>query len=201
MNHLSRITRAAVAALLIAGISGAAYAAPPPGPPQQGVPQPRILLVDRNEVLGRSLAGQSIMKQVQALITSAKAGLTARGAAIQKEGQQLQQQLPILGASAKEAKMKAFNAKRVALQTDMDKQQGLIQGGLLVARNQVLAQLKPILQKIMVERGGNILLERGAALEWIPAFDVTAIAIQRLNQAMPSVKVVPTMPPQQPGQQ
>jgi Skp family chaperone for outer membrane proteins len=200
MNYASRIVRAAAAAVLIAGISGAAHAAPP-GPPQGGPPVPHILLVDRNEVMSRSLAGQSIMKQVQGLVISAKASLNAHGAALQGEQRTLQQQLPILSGAVKDAKVKAFNAKRVAFQSDMEKQQGLIQGGLFVARNQVLAALKPILQKIMVERGGNILMERGAALEWIPAFDVTDLAIQRLNQSLPTVKVTPTPPPPQMQQQ
>ena len=193
MNYASRI--AAAAALLFVGLPGAALADPPPPP----MPPARILLVDRNEVLGRSAVGQSIMRQVQALVTSAKASLSARGQALQKEQAQLQQQLPILSGAVKDAKVKAFNAKRVAFQSDMEKQQGLIQGGLMVARNQVLQALKPILQKIMVERGGNILLERGAALEWIPAYDITAIAVQRLNQAMPNLTVKPTPMPQQPG--
>jgi Skp family chaperone for outer membrane proteins len=196
MKYASRIAHAAMAALFIAGIFGVAHAAPP-GPPPAGMPVPRILLVDRNEVLGRSMAGQSIMKQVQGLVVSAKASLNARGAALQNEQRTLQQQLPILSASVKDAKVKAFNAKRVAFQSDMEKQQGLIQGGLFAARNQVLTALKPVLQKIMVERGGNILMERGAALEWVPAFDVTDVAIQRLNQVLPSVKVTPAPPPQQ----
>jgi Skp family chaperone for outer membrane proteins len=192
MNYASRIVGAAVAALLFV-LPGVALADPPPPP----MPPARILLVDRNEVLSRSMVGQSIMRQVQALVTNAKAGLNARGAALQKEQAQLQQQLPILSGAVKDAKVRAFSAKRTAFQSDMEKQQGLIQGGLLVARSQVLAALKPILQKIMVERGGNILIERGAALEWIPAFDVTGLAVQRLNQALPNVTVKPTMPPPQ----
>lgn len=160
---------------------------------------PRILLVDRAEVLSRSAAGMSIMTQVRAMITNAQNGLKARDIALQKEGQALQQQIAILAPAVKNAKIKAFNDKRAALQLDLQKQQSLIQGGLLAARTQALTALKPILQKIMIERGGNILLDRNAALEWLPAFDVTPIAIQRLNQVLTSVKVVPTPMPEGAG--
>ncbi|HWD29801.1 MAG TPA: OmpH family outer membrane protein [Rhizomicrobium sp.] len=200
MNDVSRIVRAAAAALLIVGFASSALAAPPP-PQQGGAPMARILLVDRNDILTRSAAGQSIMRQVQAMVVSAKANLNARGMGLQKEYQQIQQQAAILSASVKDGKLKAFNAKKIALETDMQRQQGLIQGGLLAARNQLLGALKPVLQKIMQERGGNILMERGAALEWMPAVDVTDVAIQRLNQALPNVVVKPTAPPPQMMQQ
>jgi len=198
MKLASRIARLGVVAILFTGFSQAALAAPP-GPPPQGAPMPRILLVDRAEVLSRSAAGMSIMTQVRAMITNAQNGLKARDIALQKEGQALQQQIAILAPAVKNAKIKAFNDKRAALQLDLQKQQSLIQGGLLAARTQALTALKPILQKIMIERGGNILLDRNAALEWLPAFDVTPIAIQRLNQVLTSVKVVPTPMPEGAG--
>jgi len=198
MKLASRIARLGVVAILFTGFSQAAIAAPP-GPPPQGAPMPRILLVDRAEVLSRSAAGMSIMTQVRAMITNAQNGLKARDIALQKEGQALQQQIAILAPAVKNAKIKAFNDKRAALQLDLQKQQSLIQGGLLAARTQALTALKPILQKIMIERGGNILLDRNAALEWLPAFDVTPIAIQRLNQVLTSVKVVPTPMPEGAG--
>ncbi len=198
MKFASHIVRLGAAAIMFATLAQAAAAAPP-APPPQGAPMPRILLVDRSEVLSRSAVGMSIMMQVRGLITSAQNSLKARDIALQREGQALQQQIAILSPSAKNAKVKAFNDKRTALQIDLQKQQNLIQGGLLAARTQALTALKPILQKIMIERGGNILLDRNAALEWIPAFDVTALATQRLNQVLTTVRVVPTPMPEGAG--
>jgi Skp family chaperone for outer membrane proteins len=195
MKRTSHIARLGAAVILFVGLSQAALAAPP-GQPPQGMPVVRILLVDRAEVLSRSNVGISIMTQVRTMITNAQNGLKARDIALQKEGQALQQQIAILAPAVKAAKIKAFNDKRAALQMDLQKQQGLIQGGLLAARTQALGALKPILQKIMIERGGNLLLDRNAALEWLPAFDVTPIAIARLNQSLQTVKVVPTPMPE-----
>src|SRR5258707_8267284 len=98
MKHALLIGRAAAASLVIAIAAGAVTAAPPPP-----LPTPRILVVDRGEVLRRSAVGQSIMKQVQALATKAEQNLKARDTALRSEGQQLQQQLAILSAAVKAA--------------------------------------------------------------------------------------------------
>jgi Skp family chaperone for outer membrane proteins len=192
MKTASRIAALAAAALLSVSL---AQAAPPP-PPPQGIPQPKILMVDHGGVLRGSAVGQSIMKQIQALSVAAENGLKARDTALRAEGAQLQQQLAILAPAVKKQKITAFEAKQQALQADVQKQQSLIQGGLLVARQQIERALVPILQKIMVERGANMLLERGAVLVSAQQFDITAVTIQRLNQVLPTVQVKPTpLPP------
>jgi outer membrane protein len=127
---------------------------------------------------------------------TAEGGLKGREAALRSEGQALQQQLAILSPSVKAAKIKAFEVKQTALQQDVQKQQGLIQGGVLKARQQVEQALGPILQAIMTERGANLLLDRNAVVLGTVDVDITSVAITRLNQKMPAVKVVPTpLPP------
>lgn len=196
MTTASRFAAFAAAALLAVSFSQAALAAQPPAPPPQGVPQPKILVIDRAAILRGSAVGQSIMKQVQALTVAAENGLKARDAALRAEGAQLQQQLAILAPAVKQAKIKAFEAKQQALQLEVQKQQGLIQGGVLVARQQIEQALGPILQKIMQERGANLLFEKAAIVVGAPQFDITPLVIQRLNQALPTVQVKPTpLPP------
>jgi Skp family chaperone for outer membrane proteins len=187
MKYLSR---AAAAALLLAGLSQAVMADPaPPAKPPQGTPVPKILVIDRAAILRGSAVGQSIMKQVQQLTIAAENGLRARDQALRAEGAQLQQQLAILAPAVKAAKIKAFETKQAALQGEVQKQQGLIQGGVLKARQQVEVALGPILQKIMQERGANLLLDRNAVVLGTVDVDVTGVAIARLNQTLPTVKV------------
>lgn len=195
MTTVSRIAALAAAALFAVSFSQAALAAPP-APPPQGVPQPKILVIDRAAILRGSAVGQSIMKQVQQLTINAENSLKARDAALRAEGGQLQQQLAILAPGVKKQKIAAFEAKQRALQLEVQKQQGLIQGGVLVARQQIERALGPILQKIMVERGANLLFEKAAIVVGAPQFDITNVVIQRLNQALPTVQVKPTpLPP------
>ena len=199
MKNVSRIVRVAAAALLFAGFSQAVLAAPPGPPPKPpvGTPMPKILVIDRAAILRGSVVGQNIMKQVQGLTIAAENGLKAKDAALRKEGQALQQQLAILAPGVKAAKIKAFEAKQAGLQGDVQKQQSLIQGGVLIARQQVERALGPILQKIMQERGANLLLDRNAVVLGTVDVDVTGLAITRLNQSLPNVKV--TLAPLPPG--
>ena len=197
MTNASRIVRAiaVVAALVIAPGSILAATPPPPGKPM-GTPNPNILVIDRAAILRGSVVGQNIMRQVQTLTASAENMLKGQDAALRQEGATLQQQLAILSPSVKAAKIKAFQAKQTALQQAVQTQQGLIQGGVLKARQQVEQALGPILQAIMTERGANLLLDRNAVVLGTVDVDVTGVAIARLNQKLPAVKVVLTpLPP------
>ncbi|HXC57209.1 MAG TPA: OmpH family outer membrane protein [Rhizomicrobium sp.] len=194
MTYALRIARVAAATLLFAGLSQAVLAAPPP--PPAGTPNPKILVIDRAAILRGSNVGQNIMKQVQGLTIAAENGLKAKDAALRAEGAALQQQLAILSPAVKAGKIRAFEVKQKSLQDEVQRQQNLIQGGVLVARQQVERALGPILQKIMNERGANLLLDRNAVVLGTVDVDVTNLAIQRLNQSMPMVKVALTpLPP------
>jgi outer membrane protein len=193
MKNASRMasTIIVVAAVLVA--PQLAFAAPPA---PTGTPNPRILVIDRAAILRGSVVGQNIMKQVQSLTATAEKMLKGQDAALRQEGATLQQQLAILSPSVKAAKIKAFQAKQASLQQNVQTQQGLIQGGVLKARQQVEQALGPILQAIMTERGANLLLDRNAVVLGTVDVDVTKVAIDRLNQKLPAVKVVLTpLPP------
>ena len=196
MIDASRFARTLAVAALLALAPVQAFAATPPPPAPTGTPNPKILVIDRAAILRGSVVGQNIMKQVQALTTSAENMLKGQDTALRQEGATLQQQLAILSPSVKAAKIKAFQAKQAALQQNVQTQQGLIQGGVIKARQQVEQALGPILQAIMIERGANLLLDRNAVVLGTVDVDVTKVAIARLNQKLPAVKVVLTpLPP------
>jgi len=193
MKNASRlVSTMIVAAMLLVAPQLTSAAAPAP----TGTPNPKILVIDRAAILRGSVVGQNIMKQVQSLTAAAEKMLKGQDAALRQEGAALQQQLAILSPSVKAAKIKAFQAKQAALQQNVQTQQGLIQGGVLKARQQVEQALGPILQAIMTERGANLLLDRNAVVLGTVDVDVTGVAIARLNQKLPAVKVVLTpLPP------
>jgi Skp family chaperone for outer membrane proteins len=197
MKNASRIVLTLVVAVALSVAPQFSVAAPPPPPAKPaGTPNPKILVIDRAAILRGSVVGQNIMKQVQTLTASAENMLKGQDAALRQEGAALQQQLAILSASVKAAKIKAFQAKQAALQQSVQTQQGLIQGGVLKARQQVEQALGPILQGIMAERGANLLLDRNAVVLGTVDVDITGVAIARLNQKLPAVKVVLTpLPP------
>ena len=162
-------------------------------------PQPKIVVVDRAGIMRASKVGQDIVRQINAYTSQAEKELKAKGTSLRSEGEALKRQLAILSADVKARKVKEFESKQSALQAEAQKKQNLIQGGFLKARQQVEQALGPILQGIMAERGANIMLDRNAVVLGTADVDVTSLAVQRLNQKLPALKVELVQPP--PGAQ
>jgi Skp family chaperone for outer membrane proteins len=195
-NSLTTYRGAAIVAAAVAMFSlASASAAPPPsakpggGPPAGAVPAPKILVIDRNVIIRVSKAGQDIVKQANNYMVSAQKEFRAEGEALQKEGRALQQQVAILAPDVKAKKVRDFQAKQAAFERKVEARQGLIQGGVFKARQQMEQALGPILQGIMQERGANLLFDRTAIVLGTVNIDITSVAVQRLDQKLPSVKV------------
>lgn len=188
--------------MVVLSIAGVANAAPPAAQPT-GTPAPKILVINREAILQVSKVGQSIAQQIKAYTLQAEKDFKGQGDALRNDGQALQQQIAILAPDVKAKKIADFQARERSLQMKIQQRQALIQGGVLQARKQMEQALGPIVQGIMQERGANLLLDRGAVVFGSADMDVTRVAIQRLDQKLPTVKVelvAPppgTMPPQQ----
>jgi Skp family chaperone for outer membrane proteins len=161
-------------------------------------PVPRILVLDQSAILQQSKVGQDIVRQRDNFVKQGRAMFQGQMQAIENEGRALQAQLPILSAQAKKQKIQALEAKQRSLQQRAQAYQGQIEGGLIKAQQQVSIALGPILQGILQERGAQLLIDRRAVLmSTVGELDVTGVAIARLNQKMPTVKVSLVNPPQQ----
>jgi len=201
----ARATRVARALLLAAAIGGATTMAanaqqkPPAGPLPGGAT--RILVLDQRALLAQSKVGKDILRQRDAYLQQARNQIQAQVQAIQNEGRALQQQMAILSPAVKKQRIAALQAKERNLQQQAQVRENQIQGGILKAQQQVSVALGPILQGIMQERGGQLLIDKAAVLFSSVNVDVTGIAVQRLDQKMPTVKVGLVTLPQQQGQQ
>ena len=182
---------AVVGSLVFAAIAPSGAAAAPGG----GTPAPKILVIDRATILRASKVGQDIVRQVNAYTEQAERDLKGQGTALRQQGEDLKRQLAILSADVKARKIKEFEARQAGLQAIAQKKQGLIQGGFFQARQKVEQALGAILQGIMAERGANLLLDRNAVVLGTVDVDVTGLAVQRLDQKMPAVKVELVPPP------
>jgi outer membrane protein len=196
-RRATAFARLALTAAVISLAADAAIAQGQPHPPAAtGVPEPKILVIDRSTVLRGSKVGQDIGHQVQGYTQSAEAELKGEAEGLRKEEGALQQQVAILAPDVKAQKIKAFQAKQQAFQQKVQQRQQQIQYGVYLARQQIDKALGPIIQGIMQERGANLLLDRNAVVYGTNgAFDITAIAIQRLDQKLPTVKVQLVSPP------
>lgn len=191
-------TSYARSALLAAALGlVAALGATPALAQNNGTPAPKILVIDRSAILRASKVGQDIARQVQAYTQSAEKEFKGEADALRKEGAALQQQLAILAPDVKQRKARDYQNKEAALQKKVDARQQQIQYSILVARQKVEQALGPVLQGIMNERGANLLLDRQAVVLGTIDVDITRLAVQRLDQKMPSTKFTLVSPPPQ----
>jgi outer membrane protein len=153
------------------------------------VQAPRIVVIDRQQLLQRSAAGKDIFNQTQTLSKQMETQLRTEETQLQTEAVQLQQQLAILAADVRAQREKDFTAKQQAFQTRVQQRQAQIQTSFNQAARQVEVALDPILQAIMRERGANMVLDRSAVIVATTDVDVTPLALQRLDRALPRVKV------------
>ncbi|HEX5279337.1 MAG TPA: OmpH family outer membrane protein [Micropepsaceae bacterium] len=166
----------------------ATVAAPAPAA-QNGPPAPRIIVIDRNYILQRSSAGQDILNQTQNLSKAAETEFKSQETELQAEATKLQQDLAIAAPNVRDQKEKEFTGKQQAFQTKVSQRQAEIQAGFQKAAHQIEVALEPILKTIMVERGANMVFDRSAVILSTVDVDVTPVAVQRLDKALPHVKV------------
>jgi outer membrane protein len=146
-------------------------------------------VIDRNFILQRSSAGQDMLNQVQTLSKAAETEFKTQEQQLATEAGQLQQQLAILAPDVRDQKEKEFTTKQQAFQGRVQSRQQEIQAGFNKAARQVEVALEPILKAIMVERSANMVLDRSAVILSAADVDVTPVAVQRLDKALPHVKV------------
>lgn len=181
-------------ATLAAG-SAAAQAQTPanPGPAIAGV-----CVFHNDRLLAQSTAGQSVQTGMQRLVTEVQGELQPYGAAIQAEGQRLQQ-----GGQAADPQ----GTGRAALQQRIQEAQQLeqtrqqeLQYTQAMQMQAIARAADPILVAVYQERGCGLLLDRSAVYIFNPAMDVTDTVIQRLNTALPTLSFsrmpVPAAAPQ-----
>jgi Skp family chaperone for outer membrane proteins len=195
---------AAVAAVTLMLGTVASSAQPVPAkPPVAGAkpavatgkaPTAVILFLDRGTVLRQSSVGKDMYAQVEGLAKKMEAEFSPENKKLQADVQALQAQAAVLSPEVRQQKVKALETRRAAFQKKVQDRQAAIQNGLGTARTQVEKALGPILEKIMVERGANLLLDRGLVVLGATDLDVTASVIQRLNTSLPKVVVTPVAP-------
>ncbi len=162
---------------------------------EAATPAPRIIVIDRNVILRLSSAGQAMMGSVGTLSEQADNEFQSQAEQLQQEAQALQQQLAVVAPDARQQRQEEFFTKQQDLQDRVQQRQQRIQGGLAIAGQQLDQALQPILQDIMRERNANMVLDRSAVIFSAIDIDVTATAIERLDEALPTLTVRLADPP------
>lgn len=166
---------------------------------------PHIVFFDRDAALQNSLAGRSILQQAQQLRNNAQRELTAEGQRWEADARLYQQQAAVMAANVRAQRQRELQNRQNQLRAKAQQRTEQIQAGFGKALQQFSAAMEPVLGQIMKERGANILMDRRVVVmsQNMEQFDITRLAVQRLDRTLQRVPVALTnpTPPQQPGAQ
>ncbi len=189
---------AMVAAILVIGAPTTAQQDGPAPTAGSGVtgqaPAAVVLVVDRQAILRQSKAGQDMLRQVEELGKAMETEFGEEERRLREDAQALQQQAAALSPQARQSREAELRRRQEQLQKAVQERQAAIQNGINKARALIEQALGPILQQIMVERGGNLMLDRSSVILGSVEIDSTAVAVQRLDLVLPAVKVEPVAP-------
>jgi Skp family chaperone for outer membrane proteins len=155
-----------------------------------------VIYVDSNALYTESKAGQAVASQIGALKKSMEDDLGKKAEKLQLEQKQLEGQQAMLSQDAWQAKVKDAQEKQMGLQREADDKQRQLQSAIQGARAKIWQAAGPVLDDLLKEKQASIVLERMVVLRGTTDIDVTATAVDRLNQKLPTLKIdVPVTAP------
>ena len=180
-------------------------AAPAPAPaPAQAAPQqmeaPVVAVVDVNEVLQRSKAGQVMYPQFDKLKKGYEDELNKERDAVNAEGQQLDGQRAVLAPEAFAQRVSQLRQKDQALANKVAERKRTLDATLSAGLAQIRNVLFQFSADIARERGINIVLPKEAVVIIARNLEITDEVLHRVDEKMPTMtlKVVQPSEGQQP---
>lgn len=176
------IIAATAAASLLATAASAQQAPANPGPVIPGV-----CVYYNARLLAQSSAGQAVEARMQQLAQEVQGELQPYATQIQTEAQQLQTSGSSLPADQLQQRRQALQQRAQEAQQLESTRESELRYTLGMQRQAITEAVSPILTALYQEKGCGLLLDRESVFMMNPAMDVTDLAIQRLNTALPTL--------------
>ena len=169
-------------------------------PTNPGPVIPGVCVFFNQQVLAQSAAGQAVQARMQQLATEVDGELQPYATTIQTEAQALQAGASTIPAADLQSRRTALQQRAQEAQQLEQTRTAELRYTLAAQRERIAQALEPLLITIYQERGCGIMLDRESVFMMNPAMDVTPLAIERLNAALPTLTFnrmpVPVQAPQ-----
>ena len=152
-------------------------------------PNTSIAIVDLNLILSDSKAAKNATKQFEAFQKSTEDEILASDKKMLDERNKLIEQQSVIAPEAFELKAKDYEKKLQTYQVEKQEKLRKLEGGLQRARNEILENVKPILEELSKELGVTVILEKNSVLLSASNMDITENVIKKLNKKLPKIKV------------
>lgn len=148
-----------------------------------------ILIINMDGVYANSLAGKSLISQVQRKGEAIKNKRDNAQKELESIARKIEDQKNLLAPEALRAKADELRLKQISANQEIQTEIRKIEAGQANASAQILQTLSPILKDILDEKKASIVMERRSILIGSPDDDITAEAVKRLNSKLKSVKL------------
>ena len=152
-------------------------------------PHTSIGVLDLNRVLLDAKAAKNAAKEIDEIAKEIEKELINSDENMINEQNKLIEAQSIMAPEAFELKRKEYEEK--VQNYNIERQNKLISVDKLVetSRNEILNNLKPILEEMSETKGITVILEKGTVLLNAETMDITDEVIKRLNKDLPKIEV------------
>ena len=159
---------------------------------EQGVVRSPVLVLDYDRLFAQSAFGQRVTADIEAQGEDLAAENRRIEAELTDEEQRLTEQRATLPATEFRQLANAFDEKVQRLRSEQDAKTRALGQLSDTARRRFIAAAQPVLQQLMRDAGAAVIMERRAVLVAADVVDITATAIQRIDDAIGAGEALPT---------
>lgn len=145
--------------------------------------------VDFKYILNQSTAGKKAQSQLKNKLEQGLKKLSEQEKTILKEEKQLIQQKKLIKPEEYKNKVENLRTKVSNLQKERDKLLKSVSKQRLVARNELLKNLNPIISEYMQEKKIRMVVDKKSILLADQNLDITTAIIEQLNKKLKSIKL------------
>jgi Skp family chaperone for outer membrane proteins len=155
----------------------------------ESYPNTSIAIVDLNLILSDSKAAKNATKQFEVIQKDTEEDVIESDKKMLEERNKLIEQQSVIAPEAFELKAKDYEKKLQNYQVEKQNKLRKLEGVLQKARNEILENVKPILEELSKELGVTVILEKNSVLLSATNMDITENVIKKLNKELPKIKV------------
>ena len=152
-------------------------------------PNTSIAIVDLNLILSESKAAKEATKDFEKIQKDTESEIVESDKLMLDERNKLIEQQSVIAPEAFEVKAQDYEKKLQNYQAEKQNKLRKLEGVLQKARNEILENVKPILEELSKELGVTVILEKNSVLLSATNMDITDQVIKKLNKELPNIKV------------
>lgn len=151
------------------------------------IPTPKIAIVDIQSILRDSLSSKEARKKMDAIALQEQSLISSEENKLRKEDQELQQQRSILAPDVFLQRQQKLQKEIRKLQKRSRNLNQVLDKSFRRTINKIQIVLLDELRKLTEELKINMILPRSQIVIAVDDFEITDLALQRLNKRLPSI--------------